>query len=1160
MIFSQVSALSLKPDEIAPPTYEAMGEALGVVEGDLDSAQCGGWDLGDSVSEFVGTGKIAAVRGLPGREGKPLDWPDLGMGKREEGDDPADLADAEEPESGKIVLVDIEDDRYIFPDDGATACGFTSACRPFPWPGKEEKKGIPRGEEVEERFKPEFYANNEYMHPCERPLGGIRPDDNPTDHSPNVRGLWERVEGENMSFSFEEHAKIRDAFVDYSCGGGDAVESRGTRFCADLKKTGVVPERTTGVNGELLAKDADGNPLLEAPGPDGGLCQKLNEDWIYILWEKIDEDANTVEYRRGECMDHERVADELRPFQGRERDPENPEFFPAREGPVRYCCTDAPVGSEMKNCIGCFGESCRFGPKVKMFAEADWECDLDDEECLTDKQTSENRYLSYFRHYLGETYRDSIALFGTRDGGVLGFSDRDDVEGDAPPASVACFGIWDPENEFDPKEYFSSPQHYRCVMNIFAKNDPWDEVVNSRLGAGSVDSEIPDLPLAITAQTPWWSRLASAAFSLLQEKTEEGSNSSSPNRLSTKSNVLTQALLNLDTAEQKASIQTSEGDALSPSAGLRTFDETVADVNPERSFVEWWQEQQNAANILFTAPTVHLLLPPQWSVSVDPLHPLATGKVRDTASGALRTDPQLRPIDVQLQMRDDLLGDVIDYLTSTSLLPLKEERIPIMIPEGSPSEFRALAESWCDWYRYTAKSKTCDGAPAPVKERMEKLREYANRIDDFRSLRAQTMQLSAKALEMQVGMQKKLQEWIRLYSEPIANVNASWAALNDLKGSWEEAQTTYREFHDRINFPWCRNDRFTTPIYSLLDPWWPGEMTAERSFSTDAFPRIEAVPHQDIVMDLSSLVVTNTSMRLPVLDPVLVALDPEALWPPSEQQKGAPGDLNKLPPLPNLDDIPELGTFEDLPVEIENPPALDESQFPVLDAGGAGGSIGQMQELLKGMSKAYDDFWSSRFMFRPKEIKDGKVDQEKGTESAARYDEDCIWPGENFPENSNPKQVLDKGMKDLYDPPEGFTEHTLRLKSQSRCLHMEYDLYERLARVVVRPAVLLLDDFFSIGPKRLRTERAIQCPTDDWVCEHLNPVFSRPRRGWQVLGTAETEREQQDILRSRLTDEMILKPAADPAVPALPLAVPRADVLPSVAAPPEIPLLDTSRP
>ena len=46
-------------------------------------------------------------------------------------------------------------------------------------------------------------------------------------------------------------------------------------------------------------------------------------------------------------------------------------------------------------------------------------------------------------------------------------------------------------------------------------------------------------------------------------------------------------------------------------------------------------------------------------------------------------------------------------------------------------------------------------------------------------------------------------------------------SIDGLREEWKRIQKSYANFHDKTNMPWCKNDRFTVPIYSLLDPWMP---------------------------------------------------------------------------------------------------------------------------------------------------------------------------------------------------------------------------------------------------------------------------------------------------------------------------------------------------
>ena len=79
---------------------------------------------------------------------------------------------------------------------------------------------------------------------------------------------------------------------------------------------------------------------------------------------------------------------------------------------------------------------------------------------------------------------------------------------------------------------------------------------------------------------------------------------------------------------------------------------------------------------------------------------------------------------------------------------------------GSPTELRAIAESWCTWgIGYTNRTITddqadsrinnCDGAPSEVLALMQKLELYAERIEDVRGLRGELAYYLSRVLQTQ---------------------------------------------------------------------------------------------------------------------------------------------------------------------------------------------------------------------------------------------------------------------------------------------------------------------------------------------------------------------------------------------------------------------------
>jgi hypothetical protein len=659
-------------------------------------------------------------------------------------------------------------------------------------------------------------------------------------------------------------------------------------------------------------------------------------------------------------------------------------------------------------------------------------------------------FTSFFREYSVTYDRTKVEAI-----------DEDDHKRDDLP--VYCFGQY---REYDTKTELSRPKDQHCIIDT-DKGEDYDDMENSQEGKGEYEplEDFDDPPVDDPDRDEdgkdVWVQDTGNALSLLdgEELKEELEND------------LTIPLLNLDHARQRATVQMSTEKPLSSGALLRAFDDTVAfddenaedATNPKHTIVEWCQEIETMMHTAFTPPVVRLKLPPAWSVDLDPLHPLLTPVLPDTEDPNRRENPLLQPIDVQLEIREDLLGEVATYLEDSLLLRIEEEPIPVVVPLGSPTEFRTLAAGWCYWHKIQEDTADCSGL-----EIVEDLQKLATRVEEYRTLRAELSLYLAEYLKMHNEINKEIGEWVLENAEKFFEEREDTEDMDRAMEKWQEVQQVYRNFHDKTNMPWCRNDALTTPIYSLLDSWMPGrpDLTGEElprlADTLEEF--VDEYRKPDLVLDFTDIHVSTGAVVVPVLKPVQLHYDLKKLRPPSEKKEDPDiPTIPELPPIPSIcgesipecdkltDRVPKVDKDDNLP-EVYTPPDTD---IPDLEA-----KLDEIKEVLEGMDEEYKKFW---------------------------------------------KGVLE-------------TESECPKPNDERCVHTEMDLHERFVRIAARPAVLLefeedkfeeLKEDAETWPhfRRPEVHRFSSCEITDWSCPLLNPE-EMEEEGWGLLTPPEEAQEE----------------------------------------------------
>ncbi|MDD5041128.1 MAG: hypothetical protein PHX87_00395 [Candidatus Peribacteraceae bacterium] len=752
-----------------------------------------------------------------------------------------------------------------------------------------------------------------------------------------------------------------------------------------------------------------------------------------------------------------------------------------------YCCSNAVVNDRdndpERNCLNCNGDGLpdRNNPGFDFNGEVP--ANLDKTGCRKGKNAPNGReYVSIYRRYLVSYNRDAVPVVP-----------RDDTTRNDVPVDCYCRYA-----EFDPKLRRTVAPDYRCVINLEDASKRFKDMKDTQLGKGeygqnsNLKDPAYDHDAARDTRKDLWVNDFSDTYSLLNgPKIQQ----------SPKDNLF--PLLQLDNTDIIVTAQLDQDRPLSDGSMIRATDDSVNTDNPGRRVItEWWQEQQTQAHKLFTASVLRLILPTPASVGLNLSDPFLTPHTSSSSQSSRPVNQQI--IDIQIHSSpEDLLSEVSAYLQNGLLLHVREEPVPLVVPLASPVELRALAQGWKRW------GEEQEGEAKTKAERAaQKLEDYAERIDQVRALRGELARYIGRLLTYQGTMMRAIGDWLT------QNLNTweQYAALRqqslDLKPKWEDIQQKYRVFHDRTNMPWCRNDRFTTPIYSFLDDWMPGppdprnlklniDDPPQNDQESEKLPRLSVEMPPDLVYDFTALRVSTGTVLLPVLTPIQIQLkqslfDPPAFYEDLGRVSAQLEEISKLPALPPVPTIYQevLNTlFPTGVIHLSSPSRINPPALPKLPPE-IGQTMDRISTILTQMDETYKTFWDSITTYPEQDIPDKK------------------WDCQNL-----------KVMP---------------------CIHVEMDLLERFTRIGARPAVQLKEDIQSRGPqrkdvikdadvtKKLPSMNLVPptaeppCPREDWACQVLNVEKTFAREGWRVEGVKEDlGKEDLATLRNRLRKQTI---------------------------------------
>ncbi|MFH0851194.1 MAG: hypothetical protein V1876_00390, partial [Candidatus Peregrinibacteria bacterium] len=766
-----------------------------------------------------------------------------------------------------------------------------------------------------------------------------------------------------------------------------------------------------------------------------------------------------------------------------------------------------------RNCLNCNGDGLpdRNNPGFDFNGEVP--ADLDKTGCRKGKNAPNDReYVSIYRRYLVSYNRDPVPVV-----------QRDDVQRNDVP--IDCYCRYE---EFDPKLRRTNPPDYRCVIRLEDSDKKFNNMKETQKGKGGYgqNSNLPDPAYQHDAvrdtRKDLWVNDFSDAFSLLNGKKI---------RQSPKDNLF--PLLQLDNTDIMPTAQLDKDRPLADGSLIRSTDDSVNTDNPGRRVItEWWQEQQTQAHKLFTASVLRLILPTPASVGLNLSDPFLTP--RSSSSQNSRPANQ-QIIDIQIHATpEDLLSEVSAYLQNGLLLHVREEPVPLVVPLASPVELRALAQGWKRW------GEEQEGeAKTQAEMAAKKLEDYAERIDQVRALRGELAQYIGRLLTYQGTMMRAIGDWLTQNYGAWQRYAAVRQQSLDLKPKWEEIQRKYRVFHDRTNMPWCRSDRFTTPVYSFLDDWMPGppdprdlklniDDPPANDLETEKLPRLNVEILPDLVYDFTALRVSTGTVLLPVLTPIQIRLKQSLFNPPAfyEDLVSVSAQLEELSNLPDLPPVPSIyqevlnNLFPTEVIHLSSPSQVNPAIANLPPE--IGQVMDRISEIIMKMDETYKTFWESVTSYPEQDIPDKK------------------WVCQNL-----------KVMP---------------------CVHTEMDLLERFTRIGARPAIQLEEDVQSRGLQRtavLKDATAATklpsmnlvpptatppCPREDWACQILNVQKTFAREGWRVEGVKEDlGKEDLANLRNRLRKQTIPGLSSS----SFPYTVTPEDMLPSFNIPSPITLPTT---
>lgn len=453
---------------------------------------------------------------------------------------------------------------------------------------------------------------------------------------------------------------------------------------------------------------------------------------------------------------------------------------------------------------------------------------------------------------------------------------------------------------------------------------------------------------------------------------------------------------------------------IEPSSRSDTFDDS-----DHRALAKFWEEQERELQKIIAVPRIKLLMPSRFFVGLaddDPLFQYTSG-ITAKSDGL---------VEVTLRAGLDDITALLLSLHRKFIAPVEEVRIPLIVPLASEADISARIFEWEQWKIAEDASKT-DGRPSQATKAdgvLSVLRGYRDRVRAVRDLRGTLAVQLEKLLEPEKKIRNFIADWYKKNAEFVVDARKSSEERQMIQNTWRTIQKTLLEA-DQCQLRWCSNQRYSVPVYSLLDPWWGDAKEGDSRnmlFTPTSLVSLNYDQPMDQSYDFSSMTFSQTGTLLPVLWPIAVPVE----LPPPPLVGGAPVAAEDLALLPELPGSTIFDSFKSPEVDLPPPSTLTVPTLPKVD--GVMPLLQEYQKIADGMKAKYCGFIDS-ILITPDSTNE-------------KYD--------SRPENRNHDDTKDeKGNK-------------------ATIVHVEYDLRERIARLFSRWLPELTED---LGGRVVRLEK-----------------------------------------------------------------------------------------